>query len=388
MKKKLLSLALALVMCMCLGVTAFAAGESPLSRMDDEYNSDTMKFYGTGNHSYTAYSTLYVNGSRYRAATWVETMGGNVAAGYMGANGRLFNSSGNLLKETGMIYNTTDYYFQVAVMNSGVYSGNGAYSQGKVRLYNGDHFVSDTLYETETIGASGAPAALLTDQLSDGEYPVNSSGKTYGSAALADIVGYEPDLISAIGTKGQEGYVKREDMQEPDINTPEDALAYMQTRPETYMIPLYNIQGEVIGEFEIGNTMDVSGYTLEDAKERIASGTNHVYPLSIEQTSLVNGNFPKNIHGETYGNGLMAIEVGQEPDLMAAIGTDGQKGYVRTSELDSSAACQTPEEALAWQLSQPNSYYVPLYDFQGNVIGSFYIERSNLTIAEMEALKK
>ncbi|WP_298021532.1 hypothetical protein [uncultured Dysosmobacter sp.] len=166
MKKKLLSLALVLVMCMCLGVTAFAAGESPLSRMDDEYNSDTMKFYGTGNHSYTAYSVL------------------------------------------------------------------------------------------------------------------------------------------------------------------------------------------------------------------------------IEQTALVNGNFPKNIHGETYGNGLMAIEVGQEPDLMAAIGTDGQKGYVRTSELDSSAVCQTPEEALAWQLSQPDSYYVPLYDFQGNEIGSFYIERSNLTIAEMEAMKK
>jgi len=315
-------------------------------------------------------------------------MGGNVAAGYMGANGRLFNSSGNLLKETGMLYNITDYYFQVAVINSGVYSGNGAYSQGEVKLYNGDHFVSDTLYKTKTIGVSGAPAALLADQLSDGEYPVNSSGKTYGSAVLADIVGYEPDLISAIGTKGQEGYVKHEDVQEPDINTPEDALAYMQTRPETYMIPLYNIQGEVIGEFEIGNTMDVSGYTLEDAKERIASGTNHIDPLSIEQTSLVDGNFPKNIHGETYGNGLMAIEVGQEPDLLAAIGTDGQQGYVRTSELDSSKLCQTPEEVLAWQLSQPDSYYVPLYDFQGNEIGSFYIERNNLTIAEMEALKK
>ena len=75
MKKRVLSLMLATVMCMALAVTANAV----------EYDSSISRYYGTGNCSYTAYSALYADGgSRYRAATWVETMnGGNVAAGNM-----------------------------------------------------------------------------------------------------------------------------------------------------------------------------------------------------------------------------------------------------------------------------------------------------------------
>lgn len=108
--------------------------------------------------------------------------------------------------------------------------------------------------------------------------------------------------------------------------------------------------------------------------------------LSVEQTSLINGNFPKNVRGETYGTALMAEVVGEMPDLQAAIGTDGQEGYVRTCDL-SHPKFETPQDALEWQKTQPDSYYIPLYDFQGNEIGSFLRERNNLTIAEMEAMK-
>ena len=61
-------------------------------------------------------------------------------------------------------------------------------------------------------------------------------------------------------------------------------------------------------------------------------------------------------------------------------------GYVRTSDL-SHPKFETPQDALEWQKTQPDSYYIPLYDFQGNEIGSFLRERNNLTIAEMEAMK-
>lgn len=144
MKKRVLSLMLATVMCMALAVTANAV----------EYDSSISRYYGTGNCSYTAYSALYADGgSRYRAATWVETMnGGNVAAGNMGANGRLYSASGTLLKDTGMMYNTSSYYFQVASISTAKSSPSGAYSWGEVDLYNGDHFVSDTLNKTEIVG--------------------------------------------------------------------------------------------------------------------------------------------------------------------------------------------------------------------------------------------
>ena len=68
--------------------------------------------------------------------------------------------------------------------------------------------------------------------------------------------------------------------------------------------------------------------------------------LSVEQTSLINGNFPKNVRGETYGTALMAEVVGKMPDLQAAIGTNDQEGYVRTSDL-SHPKFETPQDALA-----------------------------------------
>lgn len=249
-------------------------------------------------------------------------------------------------------------------------------------LYNGDHFVSDTLNKTEIVGAARA----LAYQLDDGNYPVSDKGKTYGSALLSEIVGHEPDLISAVGTDGQAGYVKYEDVKKPEIKNPSEAVSYMQDRLETYTVPLYDLQEEVIGEFEIGCAMDVTGYSLEEAKEMVNLGERAGSVLSVEQTSLINGNFPKNVRGETYGTALMAEVVGEMPDLQAAIGTNDQEGYVRTSDL-SHPKFETPQDALEWQKTQPDSYYIPLYDFQGNEIGSFLRERNNLTIAEMEAMK-
>lgn len=126
--------------------------------------------------------------------------------------------------------------------------------------------------------------------------------------------------------------------------------------------------------------------SLEEAKEMVNLGERAGSVLSVEQTSLINGNFPKNVRGETYGTALMAEVVGEMPDLQAAIGTNDQEGYVRTSDL-SHPKFETPQDALEWQKTQPDSYYIPLYDFQGNEIGSFLRERNNLTIAEMEAMK-
>lgn len=280
------------------------------------------------------------------------------------------------------MYNTSSYYFQVASISTAKSSPSGAYSWGEVDLYNGDHFVSDTLNKTEIVGAARA----LAYQLDDGNYPVSDKGKTYGSALLSEIVGHEPDLISAVGTDGQAGYVKYEDIKKPEIENPSEAVSYMQDRLETYTVPLYDLQEEVIGEFEIGCAMDVTGYSLEEAKEMVNLGERAGSVLSVEQTSLINGNFPKNVRGETYGTALMAEVVGEMPDLQAAIGTNDQEGYVRTSDL-SHPKFETPQDALEWQKTQPDSYYIPLYDFQGNEIGSFLRERNNLTIAEMEAMK-
>ena len=71
----------------------------------------------------------------------------------------------------------------------------------------------------------------------------------------------ESGLVPAIGTKGEEGYIRRSDVPGTpgvDVENPEEALAFMEwlkTQPGELLIPLYDAQGKVIGQFAVGNSM-------------------------------------------------------------------------------------------------------------------------------------
>lgn len=91
----------------------------------------------------------------------------------------------------------------------------------------------------------------LMKHLVDGDYPRNSKGETYGPDGLSAIVGYEPDLISVIATNNKKGYVRAEDLNGQEIHTPEEAGEYMRNCPRSYDIPVYDLEGQVIGAFRI-----------------------------------------------------------------------------------------------------------------------------------------
>jgi hypothetical protein len=83
--------------------------------------------------------------------------------------------------------------------------------------------------------------------------------------------------------------------------------------------------------------------------------------------------YPKNESGETYGSGLYARTVEDQPVLIEAFGEGGVKGYVRKKDLIGDIP-KTPEEAIALtkkrQTEGPGQ--VPLYDVDGKtVIGVF-----------------
>ena len=52
-------------------------------------------------------------------------------------------------------------------------------------------------------------------------------GAASAAVILSEIVGHEPDLISAVGTDGQAGYVKYEDVKKPEIKNPSEAVSYI-----------------------------------------------------------------------------------------------------------------------------------------------------------------
>ena len=79
---------------------------------------------------------------------------------------------------------------------------------------------------------------------------------------------------------------------------------------------------------------------------------------------LVDGDYPKNSNGETYGPEILFDVVGYMPDLISTTATNGQDGYLRNSEL----------EALLSSFDEQRSNKLPVYDLEGNVIGEFTFE--------------
>lgn len=83
------------------------------------------------------------------------------------------------------------------------------------------------------------------------EWAINDNGDTYG---MPNDEG-EPDLIKVFATNGKLGYAYSKDLQGPEINTPEEALEFMESvKGTTLMVPVYESDGEtVIGEFQAGS---------------------------------------------------------------------------------------------------------------------------------------
>lgn len=80
--------------------------------------------------------------------------------------------------------------------------------------------------------------------------------------------------------------------------------------------------------------------------------------------NLVNGEYPKNSRGESYGPDVFSDYVGYHPDLHAAQGTKGESGYVYDPD-EAALPHNLPKEQC------PHKFLVPLYDKEHNEIGKF-----------------
>jgi hypothetical protein len=93
------------------------------------------------------------------------------------------------------------------------------------------------------------------------QYPQNTAGQTFGSAAVAPSADEEPDLVAAETTDGREGYVLKSDLDDANGTTaaktfksPQDALAWQtsEAAQRDHLIPVYAADGRtVIGSFLI-----------------------------------------------------------------------------------------------------------------------------------------
>ena len=370
MKKKFRFLSAILTLAMCVGLCVPASASV--------YNSDEDDYRGV-----FYWATLYADyESSCRGCTWARS-DSNMENIPVSIQARLFYN-GSVRKETKMAAATNKLYF---VNTDSMAAAGEYYSQGKVQI------AGTTLptYETDRFTISRAMPNLLDTLDENGDYPVNSKGEAYGSAMLASVVGYEPDLISAIGTDGVEGYLRLEDTI-ANIRTPEEAASYMETYYEDNVLPLYNSEGEVIGTFVEDLNPGISADSMEEMQQKIANGLptplqeTVVLPQTEEEFSALVAKsmskwaYPANADGLTYGSpyGEMAV---YEPDLIPVITTDGKSGYMRRID----------EKKAIYSDSIDTT---PVYDLEGNTIGEFTFDAgvtpssdSDMTAAQARAMR-
>ena len=110
-------------------------------------------------------------------------------------------------------------------------------------------------------------AYLIERWLVDGKYPRNQFGESYGPQSLAKYAGEEPDLIPVRATNGEWGYACAEDFNGPEINTLEEAAAYMENLPDSWAIPVYDLEGNIIGKF-VFESETLSDNEIQEALDR------------------------------------------------------------------------------------------------------------------------
>ena len=148
------------------------------------------------------------------------------------------------------------------------YSGNDKLFKDK----NGELRAEWTVGNKDALQESDKKA--MERSLVDGDYPKNSKGESYGSLLLADYVGYMPDLqyMAAYPPEGRpEGYIREAELHE--AGTALRGLSKEEC-PHWHSIPLYNSEGNVIGEYKVGceGHYDTEGLTPEEAREVIMRG--------------------------------------------------------------------------------------------------------------------
>lgn len=121
---------------------------------------------------------------------------------------------------------------------------------------------------------------MMEEELVNGDYPRNSQGQTYGHD-FTEYLGYPPDLVPAISTDNQEGWVSYEQLygRAYDVMTPEQMAAYWESlkmegfHTFRYDIPVYDVNGNQIGVFEKGIQIGNHPFsTIEEAAEAVANG--------------------------------------------------------------------------------------------------------------------
>ena len=265
-------------------------------------------------------------------------------------------------------------------------------------------------------------------QTAASRYPRNQSGQTYGVWTPADGYGDVPDLIYFCWDEATAGYLLRSDLYPYSypLETQEQKAAYVTWYIEKFghlqgrtnmgscvwSTPLLDQEGNELPDFHQGINLELYDCTLSEAElwgrlesgnpprpflpcssvppEAIPAGQRTDGGLSPEEVNnppqevaqqLVNGDYPRNSKGETYGSMTLSDYTGYRPDLIAVGTTEGGSGYVTYEDWEDGGYLGYPgdrnnlgEAYEEWCRNMPTDYLIPVYDVEHEqVVGQFSI---------------
>ncbi len=223
-KKALFSLSLTLSLLLTLSHTIYADAWS-------DYKTKTVKGYTYKFCAFTG-NRYFSSGNTIEASTLLKCPDSNVPKGYMGAQARLYTEDEDLVTASDWVFNSSPLSAYIVDSETTTTEGN-YYSHGRVKLYNGD---GHDMYETYK-----SPMGVLKASRSAS----NTSNET---DIVADTTG-ELEYIKALGVDGTKGYVLSADLNAKSYLSEDADL--QNTAIVKRRIPLYDNNGQVIGEFEL-----------------------------------------------------------------------------------------------------------------------------------------
>ena len=162
----------------------------------------------------------------------------NVPIGYMGAQARLMTPDLSIVYTGAVVYNWVSSAGVVAYSPSTTDDSKIFYAKSKVYLYNGNGYDE---YE-----ANMSPYTMITRGSGD----MSIDNGLHDMESTFKKVNEEPEFLPAIGRNGIKGYVKSEELA-PKPKTIEEAIELTKKAANDQVIPLYNEDREIIGEFVI-----------------------------------------------------------------------------------------------------------------------------------------
>lgn len=254
---KITAMALVAIMACCMFASAYEGRKQTL--------------YGD-NGEYIGHSTLYVDGTRANGGVFLKTSDNRyVDPGMLRVRATLaYADNGAVFYSSEIKENTRSYYFvdttttyRPALRTAcsvGLASFEDLpYFMQLPTCYVGDNYTRSSDIESQL-------DALAERTLIEGNaYPVNAAGETYGSILLADKVGKGPDLIYAVNQDDVYGYIRYEDIMNANPVCSRAAIP---------AFTLYDVDGNVIGDFELGesesSTIDTPDFEAAQAEMCLA----------------------------------------------------------------------------------------------------------------------